>query len=321
MNKQTIEVLEETKTSLNKHFSQWGDTELTINPVLDDVLSTAIQALKALESAEKVLGEKRKVDIVAEEGTGAYDRAILNNGFNIMHDIAKPIIAQRDLRLKELNTKILEMGYEAIADGKRIAELEKSTGEIIQDILIQSRDIEKVCSSCLGWGIKAYGDTSTWGKGIGGQMMTSDVCDKCWGSGDESKPWKSWKELQSGKLRQQSEEKDKRIEELSKYEWEMRKQLSYLTPQGSEFTEFEECYNYIKEQLREGHEAKKQVVYERRELQSTKQELSQLKGKLSRESLKKVLENLDSNVVKTSNYYRVRAIQKECGIEEDTNDK
>jgi len=28
-------------------------------------------------------------------------------------------------------------------------------------------------------------------------MMTSDVCDKCWGSGDESKPWKSWKELQS----------------------------------------------------------------------------------------------------------------------------
>ena len=209
MNKQTIEVLEETKTSLNKHFSQWGDTELTINPVLDDVLSTAIQALKALESAEKVLGEKRKVDIVAEEGTGAYDRAILNNGFNIMHDIAKPIIAQRDLR----------------------------------------------------------------------------------------------------------------IEELLKYEWEMRKQLSYLTPQGSEFTEFEECYNYIKEQLREGHEAKKQVVYERRELQSSKQELSQLKGKLSRESLKKVLENLDSNVVKTSNYYRVRAIQKECGIEEDTNDK
>ena len=102
MNKQTIEVLEETKTSLNKHFSQWGDTELTINPVLDDALSTAIQALKALESAEKVLGEKRKVDIVAEEGTGAYDRAILNNGFNIMHDIVKPLITQRDLRICDL---------------------------------------------------------------------------------------------------------------------------------------------------------------------------------------------------------------------------
>ena len=269
MNKETIEGLEK----LQSQYKLSKKSTLDYNDI-DKALSTAIQALKALESAEKVLGEKRKVDIVAEEGTGAYDRAILNNGFNIMHDIAKPIIAQRDLRLKELNTKILEMGYEAIADGKRIAELEKSTGEIIQDILIQSRDIEKVCSSCLGWGIKAYGDTSTWGKGIGGQMMTSDVCDKCWGSGDESKPWKSWKELQSGKLRQQSEEKDKRIEELSKYEWEMRKQLSYLTPQGSEFVEFEECYNYIKEQLREGHEAKKQVVYERRELQSLKDKLT-----------------------------------------------
>ena len=204
MNKQTIEVLEETKTSLNKHFSQWGDTELTINPVLDDALSTAIKWGKALDQAEKVLGERRKQEPYFNGQE--YQNA---KAWNDLHDIVKPLIAQKDLR----------------------------------------------------------------------------------------------------------------IEELLKYEWEMRKQLSYLTPQGSEFTEFEECYNYIKEQLREGHEAKKQVVYERRELQSTKQELSQLKGKLSRESLKKVLENLDSNVVKTSNYYRVRAIQKECGIEEDTNDK
>ena len=203
MNK-TIKVLEKRQKYLKQRIDlgNWGigREKLSLKKEYKtelNALSTAIQALKALESAEKVLGEKRKVDIVAEEGTGAYDRAILNNGFNIMHDIAKPIIAQRDLRIEELNTKILEMGYEAIADGKRIAELEKSTGEIIQDILIQSRDIEKVCSSCLGWGIKAYGDTSTWGKGIGGQMMTSDVCDKCWGSGDESKPWKSWKELQS----------------------------------------------------------------------------------------------------------------------------
>jgi len=202
MNKQTIEVLEETKTSLNKHFSQWGDTELTINPVLDDVLSTAIQALKALESAEKVLGEKRKVDIVAEEGTGAYDRAILNNGFNIMHDIAKPIIAQRDLR----------------------------------------------------------------------------------------------------------------IEELLKYEWEMRKQLSYLTPQGSEFVEFEECYNYIKEQLREGHEAKKQVVYERRELQSSKQELSQLKGKLSEDSLVKTIQKSIKACGGYEVYDMTDTIRKELGV-------
>jgi len=138
MNKQTIELLEEIQEALDCGFLRLP-TQLQYG-----VISTAIQALKALESAEKVLGEKRKVDIVAEEGTGAYDRAILNNGFNIMHDIAKPIIAQRDLRLKELNTKILEMGYEAIADGKRIAELEKSTGRNNTRHIDTSRDIEKV---------------------------------------------------------------------------------------------------------------------------------------------------------------------------------
>ena len=156
-------------------------------------ISTAIQALKALDQAEKVLPEKT----TGHRYDNGSNSAGYCNGRNQTIEDFKPIIAHKDLRIEELNTKILEMGYEAIADGKRIAELEKSTGEIIQDILIQSRDIEKVCSSCLGWGIKAYGDTSTWGKGIGGQMMTSDVCDKCWGSGDESKPWKSWKELQS----------------------------------------------------------------------------------------------------------------------------
>jgi len=95
MNKQTIEVLEETKTSLNKHFSQWGDTELTINPVLDDALSKAIQALKALECAEKVLGEKK----VFTEGCFEPDINYQGNctGFNEMHDIAKPIIARLEL--------------------------------------------------------------------------------------------------------------------------------------------------------------------------------------------------------------------------------
>jgi len=284
MNKQTIEVLEETKTSLNKHFSQWGDTELTINPVLDDVLSTAIQALKALESAEKVLGEKRKVDIVAEEGTGAYDRAILNNGFNIMHDIAKPIIAQRDLRLKELNTKILEMGYEAIADGKRIAELEKSTGEIIQDILIQSRDIEKVCSSCLGWGIKAYGDTSTWGKGIGGQMMTSDVCDKCWGSGDESKPWKSWKELQS--LTKENEVlREQNLEAVKDY-----KELQF-TKARIKLLEQKLIDNNIKRGVI------KNKVYTKSHYNSAKDLYSDLEWLVGRNKVLNIVDNLGSGVV------------------------
>jgi len=55
---------------------------------------------------------------------------------------------------------------------------------------------------------------------------------------------------------------------------ELVKKLSYLTPMGSEFTEFEECYNYIKRVIKEGREAKKQFVYKRRELQSFKNRLT-----------------------------------------------
>lgn len=41
-----------------------------------------------------------------------------------------------------------------------------------------------VCTPCRGSGVRAYGSTATWHGGIGGQAITSDVCDKCWGSGD-----------------------------------------------------------------------------------------------------------------------------------------
>ena len=207
MNKQTIEVLEETKTSLNKHFSQWGDTELTINPVLDDALSTAIQALKALESAEKVLPEKT----TGHRYDNGSNSAGYCNGRNQTIEDFKPIIARLEL------------------------------------------------------------DVAYWGK----QYQKKDI--ELEGLEED---YKGSKEIWESVTKPLIAQKDLRIEELLKYEWEMRKQLSYLTPQGSEFVEFEECYNYIKEQLREGHEAKKQVVYERRELQS-------LKDKLTVENIKK----------------------------------
>ncbi len=47
------------------------------------------------------------------------------------------------------------------------------------------------CEDCSGSGYKIYGDTSTWRGGIGGAAMTTDVCDKCWGSGSKRRPWPS----------------------------------------------------------------------------------------------------------------------------------
>lgn len=59
-------------------------------------------------------------------------------------------------------------------------------------------DIEEgdFCTECNGSGYKLYGSTATWRGGIGGQAMTTSVCDKCWGSGSKSKPWPSWRKYE-----------------------------------------------------------------------------------------------------------------------------
>lgn len=45
------------------------------------------------------------------------------------------------------------------------------------------------CTVCHGRGRREYPDTSTWrGGGYAGQAITTDICDKCWGTGDEGRP-------------------------------------------------------------------------------------------------------------------------------------
>jgi len=52
-------------------------------------------------------------------------------------------------------------------------------------------DENRCCTGCGGSGYQMYGSTATWRGGVGGQMLTNDVCDMCWGSGDAEKPWPS----------------------------------------------------------------------------------------------------------------------------------
>lgn len=54
---------------------------------------------------------------------------------------------------------------------------------------ISARGVEIPCPYCGGLGVKTYPDTTTWRGGAGGQAITLDVCDHCWGSGDANKPW------------------------------------------------------------------------------------------------------------------------------------
>lgn len=50
------------------------------------------------------------------------------------------------------------------------------------------------CEGCAGAGVRTYASTSTWRNTPAGQAFTEDVCDRCWGSGVEGKPWTSWRE-------------------------------------------------------------------------------------------------------------------------------
>lgn len=64
-------------------------------------------------------------------------------------------------------------------------------------MMLEWRCIESGCEclSCGGAGVKFYPSTATWRGGIGGQMFTNDVCDKCWGSGDRNNAWPSRRAL------------------------------------------------------------------------------------------------------------------------------
>ena len=50
---------------------------------------------------------------------------------------------------------------------------------------LQYRAIGVPCKKCSGVGKITYGNTSTFMHGLGGQAITNDVCDHCWGTGDE----------------------------------------------------------------------------------------------------------------------------------------
>lgn len=70
--------------------------------------------------------------------------------------------------------------------------------EVLQQLLAYRgiKPYETPCRVCYGFGVILYGSTSTWRGGIGGAAMTYGVCDKCWGSGVEARPWPSHKEFE-----------------------------------------------------------------------------------------------------------------------------
>jgi len=64
--------------------------------------------------------------------------------------------------------------------------------------MLQVRGVKAydACKTCGGMGKRCYGNTSTWRGGIGGQAMTTGVCNKCWGSGSTSVPGANLKKME-----------------------------------------------------------------------------------------------------------------------------
>ena len=92
---------------------------------------------------------------------------------------------------------------------EEVRRLQERRDRIYDDMLLW-RGIDREggdtpCTSCAGSGVRTYGDTSTWRGGYGGQMMTPDICDKCWGSGNANKPWTDLRKLLRSKARGETE--------------------------------------------------------------------------------------------------------------------
>lgn len=57
------------------------------------------------------------------------------------------------------------------------------------------RGVRTPCPACGGAGCRIYPNTATWRGGMGGSLLTRDVCDLCWGSGDATIPWTDLRKL------------------------------------------------------------------------------------------------------------------------------
>lgn len=65
-----------------------------------------------------------------------------------------------------------------------------------EEEFIHRRGVRSPCFMCRGLGTRYYPSTSTWRGGMGAAALTSDVCDKCWGSGDQDRPWLDLRKLE-----------------------------------------------------------------------------------------------------------------------------
>ncbi len=81
------------------------------------------------------------------------------------------------------------------------------------------RGIRTCCQRCNGSGVIQYSSTAGWRNGIGGQAITDDVCDTCWGSGCTERLGVNLRELLAAH--------DKALARVSLVDWVERAGVQY----------------------------------------------------------------------------------------------
>jgi len=93
----------------------------------------------------------------------------------------KAAVRSRDIRIAALEAA-LEAKHQQYTGA--VIQLTEERDNLIPRML-EWRGVETPCKRCGGSGRIGYANTATWRGGIGGSMMTADVCNGCWGTGDE----------------------------------------------------------------------------------------------------------------------------------------
>jgi hypothetical protein len=99
---------------------------------------------------------------------------------------------------KEEQFQRLESYFDRIKNTLELRGPSQGFIEEVRELLGFSHVISGVaCSECDGSGYKVYGSTAGWAGGIGGQVITTSVCDCCWGSGRSDRKFGDLRKLRS----------------------------------------------------------------------------------------------------------------------------
>ena len=98
----------------------------------------------------------------------------------------------KDYLLDKLSTYLKELNDLASEEEFNV----EATLEMAENITAMVKNLGEIqCSTCQGFGTRAYFNTSMYMGGIGGQTITTGTCNKCWGTGRKDRTGVNLKQL------------------------------------------------------------------------------------------------------------------------------